>query len=167
MMNLSRTGKFYLIKLLRLRGSPHAIALGASIGVFIGITPTVPLHTMAILVLTLMTRSSFVAGIITSWLVCNPLTYIPQYYLSLVIGNLVTPYHLSWSRIKDVLDIVLADIAFVERMQHLGALGSEAIIVMLAGGTLLALPFALLSYYACYYTIVTFRKKRREKQVLK
>ncbi|NNK13502.1 MAG: DUF2062 domain-containing protein, partial [Desulfofustis sp.] len=134
-MNISRTGKYYLLKLLRLGGSPHAIALGASIGVFIGITPTVPLHTIAILVLTLMTRSSFVAGIITSWLVCNPLTYIPQYYLSLVIGNLVTPYHLNWSRIKDVLDMVLADIAFAERMRHLAALGYEAIIVMLAGGT--------------------------------
>ena len=166
-MNISRTGKYFLLKFLRLRGRPHDIALGASIGVFIGITPTVPLHTIAILALTLITRSSFVAGIITSWLVCNPLTYIPQYYLSLVIGNLTTPYHLNWTRIKDVLDMLLADISFVDRMQHLGALGYEAIIVMLVGGSLLALPFALLSYYAFYYTIVTFRKKRREKQVLK
>ena len=165
-MNITRTGKYYLLKLLRLRGTPQSIALGAAIGVFIGITPTIPLHTVAILALTLFTRSSFLAGFITSILVCNPLTYIPQYFLSLKIGNLVTPFHLNWERVKEVLDVVLSNGSFEARVKPLLSIGFEAITVMLVGGILLALPFAVGSYYLIYFLIVSFRKKRREKQIL-
>jgi len=165
-MNLARTGKYYFIKLLRLRGTPHSIALGAAIGVFIGITPTIPLHTIAILALTLLCRCSFIAGLITSIVVCNPLTYVPQYYLSLRVGNVFTPYHLNWDRVKQVLDVVLSDVSFEMRIKPLLSLGYEAVTVMLVGGVILALPFAVGSYYLCHFLIVSFRKKRRQKQVL-
>ncbi len=165
-MNLIRTSKFYFFKLLRLRGTPHSIALGAAIGVFIGLTPTIPLHTIIILALTLLFRCSFIAGLITSLLVCNPLTYVPQYYLSLRIGNFFTRYHLSWERIKQVLDVVLSDASFDIRIKSIVSLGYETAAVMLVGGTILALPFAVGSYYLCQFLIVSFRKRRRAKQVL-
>lgn len=165
-MNISRTGKYYFLRLLRLRGTPHSIALGAAIGIFIGITPTIPFHTVAILALTVVTRSSFLAGFISSVLVCNPLTYVPQYFLSLAIGNIFTPYHLSWDRIKQVLDIVLSDAALQTRISTLLSLGYEAVTVMLVGGTVLALPFAVAGYYLIHYLVVTFRKKRRAKHIL-
>lgn len=165
-MNLARTSKYYFLKLLRLRGTPHSIALGAAIGVFIGLTPTIPLHTIIILALTLLFRCSFIAGLITSLLVCNPLTYVPQYYLALRIGNFFTRYHLSWERIQQVLEVVLSDASFEVRIQSIVALGYEAAAVMLVGGTILALPFAVGSYYLLNFLIVSFRQKRREKQVL-
>lgn len=165
-MNISRTGKYYFLKLLRLRGTPHTIALGAAIGIFIGITPTIPLHTITILALTVMTRSSFIAGFITSVVVCNPLTYVPIYFFSLVIGNVLTPYHLSWERIKHVLDILLSDATFGERIQASFSLGYEAVTVMMVGGIALALPFGIASYYLIHYLVISFRRKRRSKQVL-
>lgn len=152
--------------MLRLRGSPHSIALGAAIGVFIGLTPTIPFHTVAILLLTLLTRSSFIAGFITSILVCSPLTYVPIYYLSLVIGNLVTPFHLNWDKVKQVLDVLLSDASMEERIGPLLSLGYEAISVMMIGGIVLALPFAILSYYLCHFLVVSFREKRRQKRIL-
>lgn len=165
-MNISRTGKYYFLKLLRLRGTPHSIAMGAAIGVFIGLTPTIPFHTILILALTLVSRTSFIAGLITSILVCNPLTYIPQYYLALLIGNLLTPFTLNWEKVKAVLDIVLSDGSMETRVQPLLSLGYEAIVVMLVGGVGLALPFAIASYYLCHFLIVSFRRKRRQKQIL-
>jgi uncharacterized protein (DUF2062 family) len=166
-MNISRIGKYYYLRFLRLKGNPQALSLGAAIGVFIGITPTIPLHTVVILALTIVTRSSFFAGLLTSWLVCNPLTYIPQYYFSLKIGNLVTPYHLNWDKIKGVLDILLSDVSLAMRLESLLTLGYEAIIVMLVGGCLLALPFSVGSYYLSYFTILKYRRKKREKHVLR
>ena len=165
-MNIGRTGKYYYYRLLRLKGSPHALALGAAWGVFVGITPTIPLHTIAILIITLLTRSSFVAGVITSWIVCNPLTYFPLYYGALVIGNLITPYELNWEKIKSILDLMISDASFMDRFGSLMELGYETVVVMLSGGIILALPFGVLSYYATYLSIVTFRKKRSEKRVL-
>lgn len=165
-MNIARTAKYYFLKLLRLRGTPHSIAMGAAIGVFIGLTPTIPFHTILILSLTVVSRTSFVAGLISSLLVCNPLTYIPQYYIALLIGNAVTPFTLNWDKVKAVLDVILSDVSLEERIQPLLSLGYEAIVVMMAGGVVLALPFAIASYYLCHFLIVSFRRKRRQKQIL-
>ena len=166
-MNISRTGKYYYLRFIRLQGSPHSLALGASIGVFIGITPTIPLHTIAIFILTIMTRSSFVAGLLTSIVVCNPLTYIPQYYFSLKLGNLVTPFELNWLDVKTIVDMILSDVSFVTKVEALLTIGYEAVIVMLVGGSLLALPFAVASYYGSYFTFLKIRKKRMEKHILR
>ena len=165
-MNIGRTGRYYYLRFIRLKGDPHFLALGASIGVFIGITPTIPLHTIAILAATLLTRSSFVAGLITSLMVCNPLTYIPQYYFSLKIGNIFTPYHLDWLDVRNLLDILLSNISFSHKIHATAALGYEFIMVMLVGGCILAAPFAIASYYSTFLFFVKLRKKRREKQIL-
>jgi uncharacterized protein (DUF2062 family) len=166
-MNIGRTGRYYYLRILRLKGSPHSLSLGSAIGVFIGITPTIPLHTVIILLLCVLSRSSFMAGLIMSWIVCNPLTYVPIYYLSLKIGNVVTPYELNWVKVQAVLDALLSDVSLGAKFQAMMNLGYEAIIVMLIGGTLLALPFGIASYYLTYYSIVKYRRKRREKQVLR
>lgn len=165
-MNIDRTRRYYYLRFIRLKGNPHSLALGAAIGVFVGITPTIPLHTIVIFILCLFTRSSFIAGLITSWVVCNPLTYIPQYYLSLKIGNLVTPYELTWEQVHSVLDIVLSDVSLAIRMKALLTVGYESILVMIIGGSLLALPFTIISYYLSYITFIKIRKKRLEKRIL-
>ena len=165
-MNIARTGKYYFLRLLRLRGTPHSIAMGAAIGVFIGLTPTIPFHTITILAITVVTRTSVIAALITSLIVCNPLTYIPIYYFSLLLGNLVTPFTLNWDKLKGVLDLVLSDGSLETRIKPLLSLGYEATVVMMLGGTVLALPFAILTYYAFLFLVVSYRRKRRQKQVL-
>ena len=165
-MNLDRTRRYYYLRFIRLKGNPHSLALGSALGVFVGITPTIPFHTIVIFVLSIFTRSSFIAGLISSWVVCNPLTYIPQYFLSLKIGNLVTPYELSWDQVRSVLDTLLSDVSFGMRMKALVTVSYEAIIVMMIGGIILALPFAVISYYLTYVTFVKIRNKRQEKRIL-
>ena len=46
-MKLNRLGKYYYLKFIRLKGDPRSLALGTAIGVFVGLTPTIPLHTIA------------------------------------------------------------------------------------------------------------------------
>lgn len=165
-MNIDRTRRYYYLRFIRLKGNPHSLAVGSAIGVFIGITPTIPFHTIVIFVLSIFTRTSFIAGLISSWVVSNPLTYIPQYFLSLKIGNLVTPYELSWDQVRSVLETLLSDVSFGMRMKALVTVSYEAIIVMMIGGIILALPFAVISYYLSYITFVKIRKKRQEKRIL-
>ena len=166
-MKLDRLSKYYYLKFLRLKGDPKSLAAGTAIGVFVGLTPTIPLHTVALIALTVITRTSFIAAMTSSVLVCNPLTYAPIYYFSLVIGNAVTPYELSWEKIKAVLDLLLSHPGLGPSLQALANLGLEAIIVMVVGGCLLALPFTLISYYLSLSLFVKIRKKRSEKHILK
>ncbi|HHL34074.1 MAG TPA: DUF2062 domain-containing protein, partial [Desulfobulbaceae bacterium] len=44
--DIRRTAKYYLVRLKRLQGSPHSLAMGAAIGAAVAITPTLPLHTI-------------------------------------------------------------------------------------------------------------------------
>lgn len=159
-MKISRLSKYFYLKFIRLRGEPHSLALGTAIGVLVGISPTMPLHTIIILAATMSTRSSAIAGIISSWIVCNPLTYFPIYYFSMVVGNVVTPYHLNWQRIQHSLNALTSHQGFMDSVHEIAGLGFETIVVMLIGGLILALPFTIASYYM---SLLFFRRIRQRK----
>ncbi len=165
-MRFNRLGKYYYFRFLRLKGDPYSLAFGTAIGVFVGLTPTIPLHTGVILLLTFLTRTSVIAGILSSWLVCNPLTYIPIYYFSTVLGNALTPYELNWEKIQTVVNALSSSESISHSFEILTGLGFEAIAVLIVGGCVLALPFALVSYYVSLYTFLKIRAKRRTKQIL-
>jgi len=156
MNKLQRRLRYYKLRFLRLKGNPKSIARGVALGTFIGITPTLPLHTIATLIIAPLIRANLIGAFMAGFIVCNPLTYVPQYYLSWLIGNALTPYDLTWERIKAVLDIVLSGAGYQVTFSALSRLGIDAVIVMCLGGAILATPFTVVAY------VVTFRffKKR-------
>ncbi len=164
-MKITRLSKYFYLKFIRLKGEPHSLALGTAIGVFVGLTPTMPLHTVIILGATMTTRSSAIAGIISSWIVCNPLTYFPIYYFSMIIGNFVTPYELNWQRIQHSMNALTSHQGFLESFHEIAGLGFETIVVMLIGGLVLALPFTIASYYSSLHLFRRIRERRLKKHV--
>ncbi len=165
-MTPKRTLRYYYLKFTRLQGDPQSLAKGTAIGIFLGITPIIPLHTILVLLVTFITRTSTIAAMLATIMVCNPLTYVAQYYFSIVIGNAITPYNLNWERMKAVLDVLLSKPGFSESMQSLGSLGIEAAIILIIGGTVLALPFTIASYFFSLRFFGTVREKRRNKHIL-
>jgi len=79
-MALRRVLRYHWLKFRRLQEDPRKIAGGMALGVFIGITPTVPFHTVAALSLAALLRVSPVTAFIGIQL-GNPLT-IPAIYLA-------------------------------------------------------------------------------------
>jgi len=157
---IKRFIRYNMIRIKRLSGNPRALAGGIAIGVLIGLTPTIPLHTPLILALALITRTSVLAGIIISWLVCNPLTFFPIYYIAVLLGNHLTPYEINYQRIQVLLNHLTDGSGFQASLGVLTALGFESLIVLLVGGFVFSLPFAFLSYYLA----VPFFIKRQEKK---
>ncbi len=74
------------------RDPVHEVALGASVGAFLGLTPTVGIQMYSVLMLWLLFRYVFwirfnmVIGMAMVW-VSNPLTMVPLYYAFLVTGH--------------------------------------------------------------------------------
>jgi uncharacterized protein (DUF2062 family) len=159
-LNYKRLNRYYYLRLKRLRGDPKFLAVGTALGVLVGLTPTMPLHTVLIIGLTLLTRTSTVAGIVSSFLICNPLTYFPIYYFSLQIGNKITPYDIRWSSVRDVLDLLVKSDEILHSIKILGNLGFETVVVMVSGGFVIALPFAVISYYCALYLFTNLNNKR-------
>lgn len=70
-----------LIAKLRIyEGNPHKIALGVSIGVFVGATPTFPFHTVIALALAMLLKGSRIAAAAGVW-ISNPVT-LPLFYIA-------------------------------------------------------------------------------------
>lgn len=165
-MNPKRLSRYYYLKFRRLQGSPQHLAKGTAIGVFLGITPIIPLHTVLVIAVTVLSRTSTVAAFLATLVVCNPLTYVAQYYFSIIIGNAVTPYHFNWDRMKAVLDILLAKPGLTESVQVLGSLGLEAAVILVIGGSILALPFSIASYFLSLRFFIKMNDKKRKKHIL-
>ncbi len=150
-MNLRRINRYYYLRFKRLKGDPALLAGGTAIGVFVGLTPTIPFHTLLVIGMTVVSRTSTIAGILSSWVVCNPLTYFPIYYFSVRFGNIFTANEVSWLKIRTVIDQLLHSESIAASLAVLGNLGYETITVMISGSILFALPISLLSYFIALY----------------
>jgi uncharacterized protein (DUF2062 family) len=164
-MSLKRAARFYFIRFKRLQGSTHSLALGAAIGTAIGATPTLPLHNVLILALTLPLRVNPIAGILAANVVSNPLTFGPQYYLAWKIGNFFLPGRLSWDKIRETLALLKSQ-GIMDSLDVLRAMGWDTVLVMLTGGLVLAAPIGLLTYFSVFRFFAGIRAKRRQKHLL-
>lgn len=148
-----------------LQGSPHYLARGITIGVFIGFAPITPFKTILILVLTFLLRSSTVAALLASALICNPITYIPLYYLAWLIGNFLFPGRATWATLETTVT-KMQQSNLSEAIILAGQIGFDTAIVVLTGGLVLALPLAMLSYPLIYRLFLRIAKKRSQKHIL-
>ncbi|MFP7755607.1 DUF2062 domain-containing protein [Thermodesulfobacteriota bacterium B35] len=165
MLNLSRTIRYYFLRFTRLRGDPHSLALGTGFGVFIGIVPLMPIQTIILIPLTILLRINTLAALIAATAVSNPLTFIPQYYFTWKVGNVLLPGRISWEQLQSVLHLIRHE-SLWQGIQTFLHLGFNTISVLLCGGTLIGLPAGLLVYYASLLFFIKVRKKRIAKHKL-
>lgn len=153
--------RYHYLRFKRLKGDPQTLARGVAIGVFIGITPTIPLHTVLILLFSFLFSGNALAGILAATVVSNPLTFFLQYYSCWWLGSLIFPDILTWQRMKELLATPQNPSGFMESLAVLTELGLDTILVLLTGGLVLALPFTIVSYIYTYRFFNTIRRRHR------
>ena len=163
--DLRRTVRYYYLRFKRLRGTPYSLAMGAALGAAIAVTPTLPLHTAIIIPTTLLLRVSTIAALIAGTVVSNPLTFAAQYYVSWKIGDMILPHRLTLERLQQVLAMI-KEAGFVEGIKILSHLSVDALMVMLTGGFILAVPLGIATYFFSYLFFDHIQKKRRQKHLL-
>jgi len=93
------------VRLLRLNNSPHEIALGVAIGVFIGILPLYGLHTVLVIIAAILVRSANKIAIFLGTSISLPPTVPPITWAGYEIGRLILKGKfepLSWSVFKNI-----------------------------------------------------------------
>jgi len=70
-----RSGLYYLKRILRLSGSPYAIAMGSAVGAAVAFTPFIGLHLILTFAIAWVVRGNMIAGAIGGTVFGNPLTY--------------------------------------------------------------------------------------------
>ena len=147
-MNLKKRFKDVYDQFISLKGKPEKIALGMAVGVFIGVTPTIPFHTITIVALTFLFRQNFTTAFIGATVISNPLT-IPFLY--------VLQYHLG----KCLLGNGWGDIAFTNySIWDIMNTGWNIACPLLLGGFIMALVLAIPAYFIAYRAVVIIRERR-------
>lgn len=131
-------------RLVQLEGDPNRIAWGMALGVYIGVTPTIPFHMISALALASLLRVSRVAAVMGCW-IANPLTIPLFYYGSFVIGKkLLYPGEaLVWPHTVDLRELLY--------------LGWKVNLALQVGGLILALPFGFAAYFLTLWILRRYR----------
>ncbi len=149
-MALKRVLRYHWLRFRRLQEDPRKIAGGLALGVFVGITPTIPFHTVAVLSLAALLRVSPVTAFIGIQ-IGNPLTVGPIYISAYKLGQfllyrgrpLVFPEAFSWKGWINVL--------------YQGGLSLQV------GGVILAIPPAIAAYFLTLWIVQRYRRRKAEK----
>jgi uncharacterized protein (DUF2062 family) len=147
-MILKKQFRTFYERFISLKGEPAQIAAGLAIGVFVGVTPTIPFHTGIIVLIGLLFRQNITAGYLGAWIVSNPLTVPVLYVTQYELGRFL----LGMERSRFALtDYTLGSIV---------ALGWEILLPLQAGGILMAPFFAVPAYFIAHRLIKAIRIRR-------
>ncbi len=138
-----------LIRMRQLEGNPHYIALGMAVGIFVSITPIIPLQTLVAIGLAFLVRGSKSAAALGTWL-SNPLTIPLVYYANYKLGCSLLGYQKT-----------LDSIAFDSFSQLMG-LGLEVTWAMIVGGVVIGAILGVVAYFVTFRVFITIRRRSRQ-----
>jgi len=156
--------RFLIYRVLHVDDTPHRIALGVAIGVFVTWTPTIGMQMILTVLLSLALRANKVVGLPFVW-ISNPLTFVPIYYPSYRLGNWLlgeragTP---DFHRILAVEGDWWGEIWF-NRLQAWWSAAWNTLAPTWLGSLLIALPLAAIGYFVTRRLIVLYRQRRHAK----
>jgi len=128
--------------ILSLDSHPGHIAAGFAVGAFISLTPFFGLHTPLAIAAAFIFRLNKLTCITGAW-INTPLTVVPALGLSYKLGSLL--------RGLPPAEITFRSLEWASLKKHAASL--------ILGSSVLGFVIAVVSYFACYWLIIRFRKR--------
>ncbi len=140
-------------RFLKIRGHPREISLGFALGLFVGMSPFMGLHTAIAILLAALLKWNKISAALAVW-ISNPFTAPAIYLWTYLIGAKVLAYENSYNLpqhfdLDALLDIIRS--------------APELIEVLIVGGIVTGIPLAIAGYFLSYFVIYEYRKNLRPK----
>ena len=140
-------------RFLKIRGNPREIALGFALGLFVGMTPFMGLHTAIAVPLAALFKWNKFSSALAVW-ISNPLSapfiYGSTYFIGAKVLLIQDGYKLPVEFSLDALLYTLRS-------------APEIIGILLVGGIVIGLPLAVIGYYFSLKTILEYRESIQRK----
>jgi uncharacterized protein (DUF2062 family) len=163
--SLDRRFRYIYLRLIRLRGDPHDLALGMAFGIFAGIIPIMPFHMFLAVALALVFKASKITAAAGTW-ICNPLTIYPIYKYCYHIGSSIMGLDAHKGILISVAEVIhVGD--FLYMMTAVLGVGGKAAAAFMLGGAVLGLAFAIPSYFIFLYFFGAFIAWRFSRKLAK
>jgi len=164
-MRFNRQFRYIYLRLIRFKGHPHELALGMAIGVFIGITPTIPFHIIVAIALALAFKASKITAVLGTW-ICNPLTVYILYKYSYKIGSFILGFNHNTKFLSPVVEAINNG-EFLHIITRILSGGGMVVATFLLGGIVLGFLCAIPSYGISLYFFKAFISWRKSKKLIK
>jgi len=154
--------RYIYLRLSRLRGSPHELALGMAFGIFTGMLPIIPLHTVVAVALALAFRASKITAAAGVW-ICNPVTIYPVYWYGYRFGSFILGFDHNAKTLSPVIETIRNE-QFLHMIAAILSTGGKVAAAFLMGGFTLGIIWAVPSYFIFVYlfkAFITWRKSRK------
>jgi uncharacterized protein (TIGR03546 family) len=146
---LKRKAKLAYLKLLRLDDPPERIALGAAIGVLMGILPTFGVGGVLSVILAFIFKANKAAAVLGS-IIMNPLTSPFFWTLSAIIGSFI---------LGENSQAMLNALSSTNTENIIGNL-SRVTLVYMTGNVIISALFTVSSYFIVKVWVIKHREKK-------
>lgn len=144
-------------RFLKIRGEPHDIALGFSLGLFVGMTPFMGFQTIIVLTIAALFKANKIAAAAAVW-ISNPLTAPVLYGITYITGAKV----FGLSKISPP-PVHLENISLLSLFQK----APHVLNMMIVGGVVLGIPLAIGGYLFAIKTVTKYRQDIKKKLSLR
>jgi len=159
----------FLHHILHVDDTPHRIALGAAVGIFVAWTPTFGLQTVLAIALAAILRANKAVVIPMAW-VTNPLTNPAIYGFSYLVGHFLLTG--NWSvdpqikaqilgLMKETTRLDIWDASFWSRLMDVTM---EIGLELWVGSCVVGLLVTLITYPLIYKAVIRYRKHKMRKE---
>ena len=157
--------RFVVYRILHVDDTPHRLALGMALGVFLAWTPTIGLQMILVLLLATALRANARVGLPVVW-ISNPLTlvpiYLPNYWLGRHLLHLFTDRpEPDYARLKELLALSASPgEMFSQFSQYWGQIFKLLLSISVdlwLGSVIMGLVLGGITYIVCYRLIVWYR----------
>lgn len=158
---IKRARRFFIYRVLHVDDTPHRIALGVALGIFVTWTPTIGLQMGLVVLLAWLCRANKLVGLPFVW-ISNPATagfiYYPNYLIGKWILGSDTHAPNFWSAMTFSGNII-------EKIQTWWAETYKVFGPLWIGSLIVGLILGIISYALIYYTIIEYRKLRNYRRI--
>ncbi|MBE9221925.1 DUF2062 domain-containing protein [Cyanobacterium stanieri LEGE 03274] len=136
---IKRYYQYFILRILRVKEKPKAIARGFAIGVFTGSFPFFGLQMIVALLLAIILRANKATAMMGTW-ISNPFTYVPIFLFNYQIGLFI---------LENIFQISINNLDEFnsESWQNLADSGAEITVTLLTGSFFVGLTLSILAYY--------------------
>lgn len=150
--------RFFIYRVLHVDDTPHRIALGLAIGIFITWTPTMGFQMILTVMVAALMRANKFVGVPFVW-ISNPVTLVPIYAPNFLVGSWILPGDYSVRKFCE--SVSKAAFAGGGWMNKIGAWWEATIDFfwpLWVGSVVVGLVLALPTYFVTRWAVTRYRR---------
>jgi len=149
--------RFFVYRVLHVDDTPHRIALGVAIGIFVTWTPTIGFQMILTVALAALLRANKAVGVPFVW-ISNPVTLVPVYGPNYWVGTKLLGHNYDAGRFTNFVEQAMKSGTWLEHLSAAWSAMCKIFWPLWVGSIAVGLGLAVISYFGVRFAVVRYRR---------